>query len=108
MDGTSPRHVANTGRERQASSNAPADRGARNLLAELLDAEAAARAALVERRLVQCAASGLDADPARVEPERSLTDMGLDSLMAVGLQNAVRSDLGVAMTSPCRTPARLR
>jgi acyl carrier protein len=73
-----------------------AQHGGRNgLLARLRSAAPAEQRVLLERHLVQCAAKVLDAEAERVDPARSLTDMGLDSLMAVELQTALRRELGV-------------
>jgi aryl carrier-like protein len=44
---------------------------------------------------VQRTARTLAAAPERVDPERPLTEMGLDSLLAVELQAGLRADLAV-------------
>jgi NADPH:quinone reductase-like Zn-dependent oxidoreductase/acyl carrier protein len=55
----------------------------------------AERQAIIEQHLVQYAARVLEARTDRVDPMRALTEMGMDSLMAVEMQTALRRDLGV-------------
>ena len=61
----------------------------------LLHAAPADRHAIVLDQLARRAAHVLGTAPERVELDRSLTDMGLDSLMAVEYRTALRVDLGV-------------
>jgi acyl transferase domain-containing protein/NADPH:quinone reductase-like Zn-dependent oxidoreductase/SAM-dependent methyltransferase/acyl carrier protein len=83
----------------EPSTRAPAGNGDRGaLLGELAAAPPEARRELLEHHLVRVAASVLDAAPERVDPERPVTEMGLDSLMAVELQTAVRRQLGVEVS----------
>jgi acyl carrier protein len=67
----------------------------KGVLTGLRNAEPAERRALLEQHLVRHAARVLDTPAARVDPARSLTDMGMDSLMAVEFQTALGSELGV-------------
>ncbi|HWI07824.1 MAG TPA: SDR family NAD(P)-dependent oxidoreductase, partial [Solirubrobacteraceae bacterium] len=53
------------------------------------------RAALVEDYLRETTAVVLETSAERVEVDRPLPDMGIDSLMAVELRTAIRADLGV-------------
>lgn len=48
--------------------------------------------------LVRRTAMVLDTAPERVDPERPLTEMGLDSLMAVELQTVLQRDLGIEVS----------
>jgi acyl transferase domain-containing protein/NADPH:quinone reductase-like Zn-dependent oxidoreductase/acyl carrier protein len=68
------------------------------LRAQLGAAPADERPALLEHHLIRFAAAVLDADPERVDPQRPITEMGLDSLMAVELQTAVRQQLAVEVS----------
>ena len=52
----------------------------------------------IERRLGELLAGQLGVEPGRIDAERSLSDLGIDSLDAVGLGDAIESALGVAMT----------
>lgn len=56
---------------------------------------ASRRAALVTGELVRRAAHVLGAAPERLDVDRALTDMGLDSLMAVEYRTAMRVELGI-------------
>ncbi len=77
-----------------------ADSGSQNedgngLIALLQSAEPEERRDLLERHVVRCAAQVMDMRAERVDLDRPLTDMGVDSLMAVEFQLALRRDLGV-------------
>lgn len=63
-----------------------------------LDSEDAA--AMVGRRLVSRLATIMGFSEGEIDPTVPLTRLGLDSLMAVRLRNAIKQDFGVALTSP--------
>jgi amino acid adenylation domain-containing protein len=63
----------------------------------LLAAPEAERAALVEGYLRRRVARVLRLAEARVDPEKPLHRLGLDSLMAVELKNGIEADLGVTV-----------
>jgi len=65
---------------------------------ELDDASPEERSALLERHLVRLAAAVLEADPERVDPRRPIAELGVDSLMAVELQTAIRQQLSVEVS----------
>ena len=77
---------------------APASPEPPGLLRErVLATEGDGRAAALEAYLRAAAARVLRLDGARVEADRPLLALGLDSLMAVELGNRVRAELGVAV-----------
>ena len=53
------------------------------------------RTTMLERYLVERTARVLETSPVRVDTDRPLPEMGLDSLMAVELRTAIRVDLGL-------------
>ena len=73
------------------------DAGAGNLRSRLRDEDADGRAVLLERYLVSKVAGILETTPQRLDAERPLVQMGLDSLMAVELMTAMQNDLGVSV-----------
>jgi acyl carrier protein len=93
-DGTAP--TTPEGAEPVAATTTNGSVGA--LRKQLTEASPGERAALLERYLVGFAATVLDSDPERVDPRRPITEMGLDSLMAVELQAAVRQHLDVEVS----------
>jgi acyl carrier protein len=72
--------------------------GASRVLDLLLTTQPAARCDLVESYLVEQAGRILRLEPARIRLDRPLSDVGLDSLMAVELRNRVRADLGLEVS----------
>lgn len=68
-----------------------------DLLPALAGASAAKRLGLLERYMVATAAKVLDTPVDRVSPGTPLTDVGLDSLLAVELRTRIRQDLGVVV-----------
>ncbi len=64
-------------------------------LARVRDADGADRQALMETYLAGMVARVLGSAPEKIEPERPLTELGFDSLMAVELSTGLNSDLGV-------------
>jgi amino acid adenylation domain-containing protein len=80
---------AESGREAPGSDRAP--------LALLRRTAPDARQPLLEAHLRQRVARVLGTSPDRVEVERPLPELGLDSLLAVELLTAVRLDLGVQL-----------
>lgn len=71
--------------------------GPNGLFPRLQKATLPERRVILERHLLRRTANVLEADSERLDLDRSLTDMGLDSLMAVELQSALRRDLGVEL-----------
>jgi len=65
------------------------------LLEQLRDAEPARHAAIVEAEIVRQVAAIMELDPARIDPARSLYDIGFDSLMAIELKNVVLTEYAV-------------
>jgi NADPH:quinone reductase-like Zn-dependent oxidoreductase/acyl carrier protein len=71
---------------------------ARSILAELAEATPSYRVALVEGHVSRLAAQALGlASGARLDVERPLSELGLDSLMAVELRNALAASLERAL-----------
>jgi acyl transferase domain-containing protein/NADPH:quinone reductase-like Zn-dependent oxidoreductase/acyl carrier protein len=70
-------------------------RAAEALRVRLAGATAAERPAAVERYLRDVIARVLETTPERIDVERRLPDLGVDSLMAVELRTALRAELGV-------------
>jgi acyl carrier protein len=64
----------------------------------LADVPAAERAALVRDHVAAIVGRVLQAPPGRIDRGRRLTDLGLDSLMAVEVTTAVERELGVAVS----------
>ena len=62
---------------------------------KLVAASAAERQPLIEAFLVEQIAHVLRCSPAKVDVQQPLTQLGVDSLMAVELKNRVESDLGL-------------
>lgn len=71
------------------------DRAAEVLHAHLAGASEAERPAAVQRYLLHVTARVLETTPDRIDIERRLPDLGVDSLMAVELRTALRAELGV-------------
>jgi amino acid adenylation domain-containing protein len=63
----------------------------------LLAAASPERMAIAERWLARAFARLARVDARRLDPERALTGLGLDSLVAVELKNAVEDEVGVAL-----------
>ncbi|QLE75412.1 type I polyketide synthase [Streptomyces rectiverticillatus] len=77
---------------------APAADGARTLTAgDLLAADPAERQELFESYLHRAIARALDMKPEQLDADMPLTDVGLDSLVAVGMKNQVEVELGISM-----------
>jgi len=68
---------------------------AEGLAAAVISAEASSRAPLVQNLVRQRIAAVLHLPPERIEPRRSLFDLGFDSLMALDLKSRLESDLGL-------------
>ena len=71
--------------------------GAPDLRAALAATPEGERAARLVAELREQAAKVLAARPAAIDPRRPLSDLGLDSLMAVDLQNTLSAALGVKL-----------
>lgn len=81
-----------------SSAASPEVRTSGGVLRErLLGATGDERRELVTAYLREQAARVLRAAPEHVDPERPLTDLGLDSLMAVELSNRLEGELGIAL-----------
>ncbi len=80
---------------RMAAGSGSENKEGNGLIAQLRGAAPEERRDLLECQLARYAAQVLDIEAERVDPYRPLTDMGVDSLMAVELQLALRQDLGV-------------
>ena len=65
----------------------------------VLNCEPGDRPAMLRSFMIEIVAGALGASPARIESDRSLTLMGLDSLMAVDLQTRVSKQLGCEIPS---------
>lgn len=66
-------------------------------LSSLRDLPPEERGRALEQYLVEKVAHVLGSAPPRIDPERPLTEMGFDSLMAVELATAIKTDLGVRL-----------
>ncbi|NUQ65793.1 MAG: acyltransferase domain-containing protein, partial [Pirellulales bacterium] len=73
----------------------PASASARQVLEET---EPGKRQKGLEAYLQAQIAYTLNTDPARIDVERSLTTMGIDSLMGIEIKNRVEAELGVAVS----------
>jgi NADPH:quinone reductase-like Zn-dependent oxidoreductase/aryl carrier-like protein len=96
-DGTAPTASPQTPNVPRPADKSGSNEGRHAIKAALGSAAPEELAPLLESHLLHCAATVLDANPDRLDPERPLTAMGLDSLMAVELQTAVRRDLGAEL-----------
>ncbi len=76
---------------------APAE-SAPNILASLLSLEGKARGEAILHWLTHTAARLLGYSPDRFDSDRSLRELGMDSLMAAELKNAVAQELGVQLS----------
>ena len=65
-----------------------------DLLQRLADAYPNKRLAMIEEHVAQCAGAILGIVPAALDLRQPLSEMGLDSLMAVELRNTLRGSLG--------------
>jgi amino acid adenylation domain-containing protein len=65
------------------------------VLMRLRDCTGAERARVLEMHLLQRLSKVLAAAPGKTDPERPLTELGLDSLLAVELITAIKLDLGI-------------
>ncbi len=76
----------------------PAPRSNDGLTGEKLGAASAAqRQPLIEAFLIEQTAHVLRCSPSKVDVQRPLTQLGIDSLMAVELKNRVEGDLGLTL-----------
>jgi myxalamid-type polyketide synthase MxaE and MxaD len=66
-------------------------------LLELLLAPPDERRALLQEELLRATARVLRTDPARIDPAKPLTTLGMESVMAVELKNSVESRLGLTI-----------
>lgn len=92
---TSPFFAAIPTHDTTRSSTATGDQDA---LERLRQAEPAARQILLERQLTGHAAEILRVNPATLDPDRSLTDHGLDSLMSLELSTRIDREFRVRLT----------
>jgi acyl carrier protein len=69
------------------------------LRAALLGADPSRRREIIEPAIREQVAKVLGASPAKLEVDRPLSDLGLDSLMAVELKNWIEGELGVTLPS---------
>jgi amino acid adenylation domain-containing protein len=74
-----------------------AEQGSDSLLGSLTRAAPEQRREILDVYLLQKIARVLGTTPQKVHPERLLTEMGFDSLMAVELVTALKADLGVKL-----------
>ena len=75
----------------------PAEDPQANFLTALANQSLEERATTVAAHLVERVAKVLGASPSRIDATRSLTEIGLDSLMAVELQTIIARKFGVAL-----------
>ncbi|MEA3213201.1 MAG: hypothetical protein QOE70_6258 [Chthoniobacter sp.] len=80
-----------------AGEEQPTVEDGRGMRDALLAARAEERQRMLEAHLHHLLARTLGIAPARLDPQRSLNELGLDSLMAVELVNRLESDLRVAI-----------
>jgi acyl transferase domain-containing protein/acyl carrier protein len=62
---------------------------------EILEADSAARASLLETYLREVLARAMQASPAQIDTEQSLLNLGLDSLISVEVRNRINDDFGI-------------
>lgn len=75
-------------------SRGPADR---ELRSRVLDTPAEDRLELLQTYFVEQIARVMELDPARIDPEQPMNNLGLDSLMAIELKNGIESSLGISL-----------
>ena|GEM_PF-4317211 len=94
--GSSPR-FSHSAREKAVSSEAgdPLNKGD-SFRNAFIVAESAERQHLVESYLIEQIALTLETSSAKLDKSKMLTNLGLDSLMAVELSNRIEKDLGVS------------
>ncbi|MGP3953880.1 SDR family NAD(P)-dependent oxidoreductase [Streptomyces sp. 7N604] len=80
------------------TTEAGADAAQQAVLAELRLTDAGARQLFLERHLTEHAAEILRVNPAALDPDLSLTDYGLDSLMALQLSTRINREFDVRIT----------
>jgi acyl carrier protein len=68
------------------------------LVESLESAAPAERRALLIKHFVETLAKVISQDPSRIDPAEPLKNLGLDSLMAIELKNAIESSLGVSVS----------
>jgi NADPH:quinone reductase-like Zn-dependent oxidoreductase/acyl carrier protein len=67
------------------------------LLRKLLAAEPEERSSLIESYMIEQSARVLGFSQSQLDPVKPLTDLGLDSLMALEMKNRVESSLGITL-----------
>jgi acyl transferase domain-containing protein/NADPH:quinone reductase-like Zn-dependent oxidoreductase/acyl carrier protein len=82
----------------RGTSQSAMDTAQRAALAELRQAEPAARRIFLERHLIGHAAEILRVSPAGLDPDRSLTNLGLDSIMSLELSTRINREFDVRVT----------
>ncbi|QKW09062.1 LLM class flavin-dependent oxidoreductase [Streptomyces sp. NA04227] len=73
------------------------DEGAAELLQRCAEADADERTAIVAEYLTERLAGVLGAEPAQVDRQQPIVEMGLDSLMSLDLRNRIKNELGVVV-----------
>jgi acyl carrier protein len=91
--GTEPPLLADLANEEAAGRSDAAPSGEKR--AAILDAAPAERAQLIQSYVIEQVARVLGLSPSHLDIQQPLTNLGLDSLMAVELKNRISADLGV-------------
>jgi len=91
--GTEPPLLSDLANEEAAGPSQPAGSGEKR--SAILDAAPAERAQLLQSYVTEQVARVLGLSPSQLDIQQPLTNLGLDSLMAVELKNRISADLGV-------------
>lgn len=78
-------------------ANAEASRGQARIRDAILAAQPGERAELIRKFLTEQVARVVGMSPSKLDPERPINEMGLDSLMMMELKNRIEKDTGVSL-----------
>jgi acyl carrier protein len=87
-----PARFAHLGQQANAETSGS---GPSSRVREILEADETAVASLLETYILENVARSIGTLPARIDPERSLLDLGLDSLIAMEVRNQINADFGI-------------